>query len=81
MTAHRKARKAVAKKPRPARAPRRASKPAPQHPKRGWPGVVGYALENWPQTARLCLLFVVAGVVLVVLGAVLAELIVLRLLV
>jgi len=40
--------------------------------------VVWYALENWPQTARLCFLVVVVGVVLVV---VLAELIVLRLLV
>jgi len=78
MTAHRKARKAVAKKPRSAPAPRRASKPARQHPKRGWPGVVRFALENWPRTARLCLLVVVAGVVL---SVVLAELIALRLLV
>jgi hypothetical protein len=78
MTAHRKARKAVAKKPTSAPVLRHASKPARRHPKRGWPAVVRYALEDWPRTARLGLLVVVAGVVL---GVVLAELIILRLLI
>jgi hypothetical protein len=50
--------------------------PAPAHEREsdrsGWPGVVRYALENWPCTVRLCVIVVVAGVVL-------AALIVLRL--
>lgn len=30
----------------------------------GWPGVVRYALDDWPRTARLCVIVVVAGAVL-----------------
>ncbi len=72
MTAHRQARKAVAQKRAHARqsAPRR--EPEPQHPSRGWPGVVRYALDSNARTARLCVIVLVAGVVL-------AALIVLRL--
>jgi hypothetical protein len=32
----------------------------------GWPGVVQYALENWPRTVRLCVIVVVVGAVLLV---------------
>jgi hypothetical protein len=30
----------------------------------GWPGVVRYALRDWPHTVRLCVLVVVVGAVL-----------------
>jgi hypothetical protein len=70
MTAHRKARRAVAKKP--TSTPRRASKPAPQRPSRGWPGVVRYAIDDTRRTVRFCAIILVVGVVL-------AALIVLRL--
>jgi hypothetical protein len=30
----------------------------------GWPGVVRYALENWPRTVRLCVIAIVVGAVL-----------------
>jgi hypothetical protein len=46
-------RKAIARKPR------TQSPPEP-----GWPGVVRFALEDWARTARLCVLVVVAGAVL-----------------
>jgi len=71
MTAHRKASRAVAKKPAsaPVPSPRR---PARQRPGRGWPGVVRYAIDDNARTVRLCAIILVAGVVL-------AALIVLRL--
>jgi hypothetical protein len=60
MTAHRKA---VAKKQAPPCAPAPESIPRPE-PGTGWPGVVRYALENWPRTVRLCVIVVVIGTVL-----------------
>jgi hypothetical protein len=61
-------RKAVAKKSARSPAPRHAQDPPPPEPEAqpgsGWPGVVRYALENWPRTARLCVIVVVAGAVL-----------------
>lgn len=61
MTAHRKA---VAKKPAPPRAAAPAPTPEPESDRSGWPGVVWYALEDWPRTARLCVLVVVVGAML-----------------
>lgn len=64
MTAHRKA---VAKKQASPCAPAPAPTSAPELESKtgsGWPGVVRYALENWPRTVRLCTIVVVVGVVL-----------------
>ena len=56
MTAHNSHRgKAVA---------RQAAKPAPQPPAEHWPEVVRYALESWSRTARLCVLVIVIGALL-----------------
>jgi hypothetical protein len=56
-------RKAVAKKQASPRAPAPDSVPV-SVPGSGWPGVVRYALENWPRTVRLCVIVVVVGAVL-----------------
>jgi hypothetical protein len=47
----------------PASASTSASAPEPE-PRSGWPGVVRYALENWPRTVRLCVIVIVVGAVL-----------------
>jgi hypothetical protein len=39
-----------------------ASKPEPESG--GWPGVVRYALDDWPRTVRLCVIMLVVGAVL-----------------
>jgi hypothetical protein len=58
-------RKASAKKQAPLRIPEPATAKAPgPEPGTGWPGVVRYALENWPRTLRLCVIVIVAGAVL-----------------
>jgi hypothetical protein len=51
-------RKAIARKPR------TQSLPEPESHCSGWPGVVRFALENWPRTVRLCVLVAVVGAVL-----------------
>jgi hypothetical protein len=60
-------RKAAANKQSPscAPSPAPASASAPE-PGSGWPGVVRYALEDWPQTVRLCVIVVVVGAMLLV---------------
>jgi hypothetical protein len=54
MTAHRKV---VAWRSR--------SQPDPESDCSGWPGVVRYALDDWPRTIRLCVIVIVVGAVLV----------------
>lgn len=62
MTAPRRSSKAVAKKSAARRRP--APTPEPESDRSGWPGVARFALESWPRTARLCVLVVVVGAVL-----------------
>ncbi len=61
MTAQR--RRAVAKKQAPPRAPMPAAAPESESGS-GWAGVVRYALEDWPQTVRLCVVVLAVGAVL-----------------
>ena len=56
MTAHNShKRKAVA---------RQVAKPTPEPTAEHWPEVVRYALESWSRTARLCVLVIVIGALL-----------------
>ena len=41
------------------------SRPDPESDRSGWPGVVRYALDDWPRTIRLCVIVIVVGAVLV----------------
>ena len=61
MTAHRRSSKVVAKR---SAARRTAPTPEPESDRSGWPGVVRFALEDWQRTARLVVILVVVGAVL-----------------
>ncbi len=43
---------------------RQVAKPPPEPAAEHWPEVIRYALESWSRTARLCVLVIVIGALL-----------------